>query len=367
MKDIAQIHGVSVNAVSLALNNKQGISNEMRIKILRTAEELGYLETKEKFIRTFARTNICVMMQKRYSQDMNFYGKVLFGVVEEAKRNGYDTLMNFFDDDVFEIPATITQRGAAGVIVIGKIRDKNIEKISDTHTPMVLADHASMMENIDSIITDNKRGSYMLVRYLLEKGFTRIGFYGELGYSLSIKERYWGYREALSEFMAMGSKKQIEHYIDKYSILEGMEEAVLSNNNKKIVELVKAHQTLPEVYVCSNDKAAISLMVALQILGYKVPQDISVVGFDNIDICEKVCPKLTTVNVNKELMGKRAVQRLLYRLSHKKSLSENAVIGVEMVERESVGEPKKEILTQWQNLHPEGVAAQPPSAVSRSS
>lgn len=86
MKDIAQIHGVSVNAVSLALNNKQGISNEMRIKILRTAEELGYLETKEKFLKTFARTNICVMMQKRYSQDMNFYGKVLYGVVEEAKK-----------------------------------------------------------------------------------------------------------------------------------------------------------------------------------------------------------------------------------------------------------------------------------------
>lgn len=339
MKDIARIHGISVNAVSLALNNKQGISNEMRIKILRTAEELGYLETKEKFIRTFARTNICVMMQKRYSQDMNFYGRVLFGVVEEAKKNSYDTLINFFDDDAFEIPLTITQRRAAGVIVIGKICDKNIEKIYDTHTPIVLADHASMTENIDSIITDNKRGSYMLVKYLLEKGFTKIGFYGELGYSLSIKERYWGYKEALSESMQFDSKGVLGNYIDRYSILKGMEEAILSNNNKKIVELLERHQTLPEVFVCSNDKAAISLMVALQLLGYKVPDDISVVGFDNIDICEKVCPKLTTINVNKELMGKRAVQRLIYRLSHKKCLAENAVISVEMVERESVGEP----------------------------
>lgn len=339
MKDIAQIHGVSVNAVSLALNNKQGISNEMRIKILRTAEELGYLETKEKFLKTFARTNICVMMQKRYSQDMNFYGKVLYGVVEEAKKNGYDTLMNFFDDDAFEVPKTITQRGATGIIVIGKIRDKNIKKICNTHTPVVLADHASMIENTDSIITDNKRGSYMLVKYLLEKGFTKIGFYGELGYSLSIKERYWGYKEAMSEFMRNVSREQIERYVDKYSILEGIEEAVLANNNKEIIELVKKHPILPEVFVCSNDKAAISLMVALQILGYKVPDDISVAGFDNIDICEKVCPKLTTINVNKELMGKRAVQRLLYRLSHKKSLPENAVIGVEMIERESVGFP----------------------------
>ncbi len=347
MKDIARIHGISVNAVSLALNNKQGISNEMRIKILRTAEELGYLETKEKFVRTFARTNICVMMQKRYSQDMNFYGRVLFGVVEEAKKNSYDTLINFFDDDDFEIPSTISQRRAAGVIVIGKIRDKNIKKIYSTNTPIVLADHASMTENIDSIITDNKRGSYMLVKYLLEKGFTKIGFYGELGYSLSIKERYWGYKEALSESMKFDSKGALGNYIDKYSILEGMEEAILSNNNKKIVELLEGHQTLPEVFVCSNDRAAISLMVALQLLGYKVPDDISVVGFDNIDICEKVCPKLTTINVNKELMGKRAVQRLLYRLSRKKCLAENAVISVEMVERESVGKPNMSDVETW--------------------
>lgn len=339
MKDIAHIHGISVNAVSLALNNKPGISDETRIKILRTAEELGYLETKEKFYHTFARTNICVMMQKRYSGDMDFYGKVLLGVVEEAKRNGYDTLMNFFDDDDFEVPTIITQRRVSGVIVIGKIKDKNIQKICRTHTQIVLVDHASMVENIDSIITDNKHGSYMLVRRLLEKGFTKIGFYGELGYSLSIKERYWGYREALSEFLGIGLRDQRDSYIDKYSILEGMEEAVLSNNNREIVELVKRHETMPEVFVCSNDKVAISLMVALQILGYKIPQDISVVGFDNIDICEKICPKLTTVNVNKELMGKRAVQRLIYRLSHRNSLTENVAISVEMVERESVGKP----------------------------
>ena len=131
MKDIANVYGISVNAVSLALNNKPGISNEMRIKILRTAEEMGYLETKEKFVRTFARTNICVMMQKRYSQDMDFYGRVLFAVVEEAKKQGYDTLMNFFDDDNFEIPVTVADRRVSGVIVIGKIRDYNIEKLCD--------------------------------------------------------------------------------------------------------------------------------------------------------------------------------------------------------------------------------------------
>ena len=250
-------------------------------------------------------------------------------------------MLSHDDDDDFEVPTIIMQRRVSGVIVIGKIKDKNIEKICRMHTQIVLVDHASMVENIDSIITDNKHGSYMLVKYLLEKGFTKIGFYGELSYSLSIKERYLGYREALSTFLGVSSWEQRDSYIDKYSILEGMEEAVLSNNNKEIVELIKRHETMPEVFVCSNDRVAISLMVALQILGYKIPEDISIVGFDNIDICEKICPKLTTVNVNKELMGKRAVQRLIYRLSHRNSLTENVAISVEMVERESVGKPER--------------------------
>ncbi len=340
MKDIANVYGISVNAVSLALNNKPGISNEMRIKILRTAEEMGYLETKEKFVRTFARTNICVMMQKRYSQDMDFYGRVLFAVVEEAKKQGYDTLMNFFDDDNFEIPVTVADRRVSGVIVIGKIRDHNIEKLCDARIPLVLTDHASLTQNIDSIITDNKLGGYVMVKYLFEEGFQRIGFYGELGYSLSIKERYWGYKEALSDLFESGKLEGVlDEYIQTYSILGGMEEAVFANNNKKIAALVKAHKQMPEVFVCSNDRAAISLMLALQILGYKVPRDISVVGFDNIDMCERVRPKLTTVNVNKELMGKRAVQKLLYKITHKNSPSENVVISVGLIKRESVGMP----------------------------
>lgn len=340
MKDIANVYGISVNAVSLALNNKPGISNEMRIKILRTAEEMGYLETKEKFVRTFARTNICVMMQKRYSQDMDFYGRVLFAVVEEAKKQGYDTLMNFFDDDNFEIPVTVADRRVSGVIVIGKIRDYNIEKLCDARIPLVLTDHASLTQNIDSIITDNKLGGYVMVKYLFEEGFQRIGFYGELGYSLSIKEQYWGYKEALNDLFETGKLEGVlDEYIQTYSILGGMEETVFANNNKKIAALVKAHKQMPEVFVCSNDRAAISLMLALQILGYKVPRDISVVGFDNIDMCERVRPKLTTVNVNKELMGKRAVQKLLYKITHKNCPSENVVISVGLIKRESVGMP----------------------------
>ncbi len=337
MKDIANVHGVSINAVSLALNNKPGISEEMRIKILRTAEEIGYLESREKFLRTFERTNLCVMMQKKYSKDMNFYGRVLYGAVEEAKKNGYDVSINFFDDKNMEIPKMIKEHRVCGIIIIGKIRDENIDMLQLCRIPMVLTDHACLVKNIDSVLTDNKLGGFVVTRYLIEKGFQKIGFFGELSYSLSIKERYWGFKEALSTYADSLHLTDLDTYLDQYSITDGIEEAVLKSDNRKIVEVVRASNQLPEVFVCSNDNAAIALMMALQVLGYKIPHDISLTGFDNIDMCEKVSPKLTTINVNKEMMGKRAVQRLLYRIRHRDSLSENTVIGVELIERESVG------------------------------
>ena len=336
MKQIAEMHHVSVNAVSLALNNKSGVSEDLRIKILHTAEELGYLETKEKFIKTFSRTNLCVMTQKKYSDDTNFYGRVLYAVVEEARKNGFDALMNFFDDEKLEIPKMIEEHRVSGIIIIGKISDENIEKLQRYRIPIVLADHASLTKNIDSILTDNKLGGFIVTKYLLEKGFQEIGFFGELSYSLSIKERFWGYKEALGEFGGACIRETLQDYVDQYSITQGIEEAVLNNDNRKIANVVKQKGRLPQVFICSNDKAAISLMIALQEMEYRIPEDISLIGFDNIDMCEKIRPKLTTVNVNKEMMGKRAVQRIIYRIAHKECLTENAVIGVEMVERESV-------------------------------
>ena len=331
MKDIAHIHGVSINAVSLALNNKPGVSEKMRLKILRTADDLGYLDDKEKYLRTYEKTNLCVMMQDQYSKDMNLYA-----VVEEAKRNGYDVSMNFFNDNRMEIPKMILERRGSGIIIIGKISDSNIDALQKYKIPMVLADHASLVKNIDSVLTDNKLGGFVVVKYLLQKGFKKIGFFGELSYSLSIKERFWGYQEALRTLGPPDIKDHLTEYTHKYSIFDGIETAVLNNYNKQIIELVKKKECLPEVFVCSNDRAALALIMALQALGYTIPEDISIVGFDNIDMCEKIRPKLTTINVNKEIMGKRVVQRLIYRLNHMDALSENTVIGVNLVERETV-------------------------------
>ena len=334
MKDIARIHGVSVNAVSLALNNKPGVSESVCAQILKTAAETGYLDTKEKFVKTYASTNICVLMQTLYSQDMDFYGQILVSIVDAAKRDGFDTIIHFFNDDVFEVPTVVENGRVSGIIVLGKIRDAHLATLETYAIPVVLADHASLERPVDSIVTNNRLGGYIITRHLIQQGYTKIGFFGELTYSLSIRERYEGYQQALMTHLAADIEDS-QDYQQTYSVLAGIEKAVLSNNVHAIRQLIKARPILPQAFVCSNDKAAISLMVTLQALGYEIPKDIAVTGFDNIAISERIQPALTTIDVNKRLMGKRAVQRLLYIIGHKKSLPEQLSIGFQLIERAS--------------------------------
>jgi DNA-binding LacI/PurR family transcriptional regulator len=137
MKDIAQALNISINAVSIALNNKTGVSEEMRLTILKTAREMGYLEGKDKYGRNHARANLCVMMQNTYSGDMNFYGMVLYSIVVEARKSSYDVIMNFFDDAQMEVPECVKNYQVSGIITIGKINHTNIRQLKEYHLPLV--------------------------------------------------------------------------------------------------------------------------------------------------------------------------------------------------------------------------------------
>ncbi len=336
MKDIAKALNVSINAVSIALNDKAGVSEEMRLSILQTAKEMGYLEGKDKYGGNYARSNLCLMMQNKYSGDMDFYGKVLYSVVVEARKNGYNTIMNFIDDEQMEVPECIRNYQVSGIITIGKISHSNIRQLIEYHLPFVMVDHTSLMDSVDSILTNNKLGGYLITKYLIERGFTKIGFFGDLDYSLSINDRFFGYKQALQNDGIDKEYDSIDTYVSTYSITKNIENAVLNQDSKKVEELIKNIKAMPEVFICSNDKAAIALMMVLWQSGYRIPEEISVVGFDNIDLCERVVPKLTTVHVNKKEMGERAVQRLKYRMEHKGCEPESIVLNVEIVERDSV-------------------------------
>lgn len=120
MRDIAEKLNISINAVSIALNDKPGVSDQMRLLILRTADEMGYINEKRKYLSVFSRSNICIMMQSYYADAGHFYSIVLKSIVEEAKILGYSSIMHYFEDANMDIPECILERKVAGILIVEK-------------------------------------------------------------------------------------------------------------------------------------------------------------------------------------------------------------------------------------------------------
>lgn len=332
MKDIAKELNISINAVSIALNDKPGVSESMRLKILRTADKMGYINEKHHYLSVFSKSNICILMQSYYANTGHFYSIVLRSIVECAKELGYISILNYFEDNQFEFPDCIIDRKIAGILVVGKISDQNLNQLKNTGIPVVLVDYTSLGDTCDCVLTHNKQGGYLITQYVLDKGYKRVGFFGDLEYSLSFSDRFIGYKQAL---VNRNTISDIESYINQYSILHETEKYVLENDVNSIVSLLKKSE-LPEVFVCANDSNAFILLNALTLMNIKVPDQIAITGFDDTPLCDKTIPKLTTVQVQKELMGEIAVNKLIDRIHRENDVQMTQLLSTKIIERDSV-------------------------------
>lgn len=337
MKDIADKLNISINAVSLALNNKEGVSEKTRKMVLNVAEEIGYLEKSTKFIRAYASKNICVLTRKLYMEDHYFYSEIMMGIVEEARKTGHDIITCITHENDESIPSCIEYKKVCGIVVIGAIDDNYLIKLKESTLPVILVDHTSLIESTDSVLTDNKLGSFKVTKLLLDKGYKEIGFFGDLEYSLSIKERFFGYQEAVKKFITFNEENRMDDFIKRYSILDNLEKYIIKQDSKEIIKRIKSLKNIPEAFVCSNDNAAIALISALKEMEYSIPEDVAVVGFDDIVLSSFITPNITTVRVEKDLMGRKALKRLLWRIDNKSDMNENIIMSVTVVERDSVG------------------------------
>lgn len=335
MKQIADELGISINAVSLALNNKQGVSESTRKNVLRLANKTGYLNQSDKYNKTFSSRHICVMIRKIYFQDMHFYSRVIYGIEWQADKLGYDIIIHFTDQED-KIPACVLNKKVAGIIIVGAVEEDRIESLSGFRIPLVVVDSTTYGYPVDSILADNRGGAFLAVSHFIRNGYRKIGFFGDLDYSLSIKERYLGYVEAMTTVMEDGAMQTALLETMRYSLLRDVEEYVLAKNVKVVAQRVRTMEELPEVFMCSNDRAAIFLMNVLKELGYRVPEDIGIVGFDDMEISTMVIPSLTTCHIAKKNMGMKAVLTLQWRLQNWKAKPEKITLPVDLVLRDSV-------------------------------
>lgn len=328
MKDIADVLHVSINTVSLALNNKNGISEETRQTIVQKAKEMGYTATPP----TRPARNIALLLNKRYLKNLSFYSRVVYGITNDANQNNYNVIVDFFDNDVPTLPQAIANNNVDGILTAGNVSDKFINLLNSTNLPFILIDHLSYGISNDCVGTQNLQGAYTATQYIIEKGHRNVGFVGDIYYSNNLRERWLGFCSCMEDNLY--SHVSPEH--KKYSILTAIAPAVINKNYASLIQEIQTLPQLPTAWVCCNDETAVCLYQALTSLNLRPGQDISIIGFDDVENATLVQPGLTTMHVPKKQMGETAFLRLCNRIENPSLPVQHIALPVYLVERDSV-------------------------------
>jgi LacI family transcriptional regulator len=219
----------------------------------------------------------------------------------------------------------LSDRRVDGVLIVGTLlENKMIEHLQQAGCPVVLVDSYTPGEMIfDSVVTDNINGAYNAVAYLIENGHTRIGLLGSMPDAYpSVRERREGYIRALNHYGI--SERYIENGL--LTLPEGHEAAR---------RLLSRSPEITAIFACNDDVAKGTIAAATE-LGLLVPDDLSVIGFDNSDMARQTTPPLTTIHVDKTSMGTMAVQLLVDRIENPERAIVTTTLSTKLVERESV-------------------------------
>lgn len=327
MTDIAQKLNISVNAVSIALNDKEGVSQDLRIQILELAVDMGYPLKKLNAKESLKNKTIVVMIEDRKKNDTYYYLDILNNIKEEAHIFGYRILTEYYNIKDFFVPKCIKEHHVAGVIILGKINNEMIYSLKLFIQEIICLNHSIPYINIDNIITNDFLGGYLACEYLIKKGYKDIGFIGDVDKSKNFKQRFQGYRQCMMNYFQPKKHEFI-------CLTKDIEKAVLKNHYQYIQKLLLTYRKMPQAFVCVNDRNAQVLIKALQYNGYKIPQDIKIIGFDNMEFSKSIKPTLSTLEVNRRTIAKKVVRRM-HEMIRENTIPETIILSPQIIERES--------------------------------
>lgn len=330
MEFIAQKLGITKNTVSLALRNMPGVSQKTRNEILQMAEKYGYKYKKPIHNNGCAKTeSICLMLSNHIRNSVGFFSFIQYGIESEAKRNNLNTILYYFDDNKEFIPPVCIKDGiVSGIVTLGPISRKTVTSILDLNLPVVIIDDFFDDIKASYILTDNLAGGFLATEYLIKSGHREIGFLGNIFAAPSFCDRYVGYLKAMSLYRIPVN--------NSYSILDKNMAFIFDECPDKAIEEVKKIPKLPTAFFCCNDSEAIHLYKIFSSMGVSIPEDVSIIGFDDIESSKDISPELTTMHIYKEAMGERAVKKLIDRINGEKLMEEKILLPTVLVERQSV-------------------------------
>lgn len=326
LEDIAEKMGVSIVTVSNALKGKKGVSDEMRAKILAMAEQLGYHGTaREKKVHNSYIIGVAVA-DKYVKEFPSFYMEIYQRIASEATKKGHLTVLEVVtsEKENMEKPfEPFLEKKTAGLILIGELKKEYINAIRRNYDiPIVCVDYYDIYEDIDYIVTDGFGGMTQMTEYLLEQGYKDLMFVGTPAATKNITDRYLGYCKALEK-----------------SGISDMQEKVLpdrdfANGDYRID--IELPEKMPEAFVCNCDKTAGILIEKLARRGIQVPEDVSVVGFDDYKAQLPEELKLTTYENDEKVIAQISVNTLLKRIEGRRHPGSVRIVEGSIVEGNTV-------------------------------
>lgn len=330
--DIANACGCSSATVSKALNNYPDVSAKTKDRILKKAKELGFVPNLQaRALSTNRSWNIGVLFEDKSLSGLThyFFSQVLQGVKEQAEEKGYDITFiskNLGGVETSYLEHCIRRKIDGVVIACIDFEDPQVAELMESDIPVVAIDYIS--NHIGSILSDNVMGVYELTKHFIDLGHR--DFVYVYGHEVHVtRERIRGFQMALSE---AGIPFREEMLIpSKYS-----ERLV----NEEAVEQILKRDKLPTAVLFPDDYSAIWGMKAFRAHGIKVPEEVSIGGFDGVEIGEMVYPRLTTIRQNTSSLGKEASLRCIQMIEAKEHNHTITTVGVELVEGGTCQKPR---------------------------
>ena len=328
--DVAKACNVSVATVSRVINGNYPVKRETKEKVLKVIEELQYkpnIQARDLIKQKSSTIGVVVP-----SISNMFFTNVINGIESYYEKSDYSIFLCITEHDKDKEVSRINElvsRNVAGIIIV----DPGIENVESKYfndiaksIPMVFVNRYSQSSFISSVCNDQEEGSKVALNYLLSNNNKNIAFIrGDNSYSYDIKEKV--YREIMKDINNLN-----EEFI--VNIGHGNSIQTVNKTMEKGLKLLSENKDITGIFAC-NDLMAIGIMNACKKLNINVPSDLSIIGYDNIELSEMVEPKLTTIDQNMFLLGENAAILLNEKIDNKNKYSKNIVLRNHLIKRDT--------------------------------
>ncbi|MBC7961299.1 MAG: LacI family DNA-binding transcriptional regulator [Vallitaleaceae bacterium] len=330
IKDVAKRAGVSIATVSYALNDKEGVNETNKAKIKQIAEEMGYVPNSLAQGLLSKRTNVIGVVIPDISNNYTSNFIKYLGIY--ARASGYFLLLGTLSDspeteiDIFD---KLTAKNVDGFVILPGVYDEQVymeitRKLNRRNIPFLFAGLNFPGIKSNYVVPDLEEGEYEITRYLLKEGFRDLVFVGGNRGEYYSEVRYKGLLRAYEEFGLVHDESRYIELKNGYDF----------NSGYQVIETFLKQSPLPEVFACLNDSVAYGVIKGLKKQGLIVPKDVSVVGFDDIEMPTFDAAPLTTVSISVEEMAKLCIDIL--KNDEGKKVLKQILLPTELILRDSV-------------------------------